>query len=340
MRVRFVDNPVVGLESRELMVSRPMPQLRVIPRGIRAKLSWLIYVVMFGVAVSFYLFNIFATVTGFDPFPVMETDVGRMIRITLVLLGVLHLFGLVFQSNSIGASLIVREHQEQRWELLLLTGIPTYQLAWGKGWAGLWHLRERILYVTVMRTAMTLSIGSLGVTSAYYYGSGIFRPPALPALLLLPLLTFGFTVMVSAASMAVGLLVSANSQRPGRALAGGGCSLLSVWVGMMLCSCSAASIVGPAFSSSGGAADAFFILCSGATLVSLLDGGLTMMSFLSYYQIPATSSSTYLAAGGISDWFTILVASLVAFLAYFVLIQAFMQMTESSLRQRGVATRR
>jgi hypothetical protein len=329
-------NPIIALERRAL-AQISVFHFRQPPRRQLAQLGWAFRWVALTLAVGVYLLTLASAVFGLDITGLMDISYLQDAMLLLAIFSLFEWLFLTFAALGLAARSIARESQhEQHWALLRLTGIPAYQLVWGKGWAMLTHLWESAIYITALRVLMSLTFQY----NEYWLKQSVgqhppFVPPPVPALILLPGLTLLFTVTLMAAALAVGLLVSALSRAPGRALLMSGLGLLGLWTAIGFISYHLAQwLTRMAFSSTGLFPVLPDILIAG--MITVIDGGTTLTGSMLDYLHP----SEYLDGMGGRNFDNLLIylaVTLVALGLYAALTVGLMRLTAWILQRRGMS---
>lgn len=230
--IQGFQNPVTWLETQYLADTQPFRALSW-PKGLKlfGRFSTLVHWVLLIAAIALWGLSLLSKIFKLPVAGIERSDFLMGTWVIMVILVVGSMLSLVFRSLARGANLIVREHQAGRWETLLLTGLPARTIIRGKWWAAMRSLRSDVLYITVIRLIFALFLGLFFGSTVIQYQDALIGPSIL-MLFLAPIVIFIFTYGGVGVIVAVGLLVSSASTRPGRALAGAGVLLVGLWLGI------------------------------------------------------------------------------------------------------------
>jgi hypothetical protein len=323
----MINNPIAALEARELAraggFSLAWPK-----RGWRARGVWLFRVIVLILCINYYAIHLAASLYPINLIPLQESIPGQVLRVGLIIIGLVELFLFLIRTLAISAASISREHQMGRWDLIQLTGMTSRKLSRGKRWALRENLRPSLVYITAVRTGMCLSLGYFLSFAFVNLGPGnqLYRPISIN-LVLLPLMLYFFTYGLTSLVIAIGLVHSAASQRPERALIRGVSTFLGVWAVLSLCILNTIS----QWSLASQGEDLDLAPICGVIFFSALDGGTLLSSLLNNYY----SNSTY---SSVTFTLTALMAgSAAAFLFYTISITTLNYIAEGILEKQGLA---
>jgi hypothetical protein len=270
-----------------------------------------------------------------DPSPIAESL--DLLMIPFLFLSVLMHFLLLIITITLTADSLAREHKENRWDLLLLTGLDARRLVLGKWWAIVRFMWREFLLLIPMRVGLAVWIGA--ETSRVFIGlstaAELVQPHPLEILLALPIIA-AFTLAGLPLAAALGMW-GASIFRGGAAafitsMAGGLLTLVFTFLALYF---------GGLFVESGLASvtQTSPIGFSERLATSFLDNGYSLASMLATYDLNPVDASQFVFSESFPPLTTpqIILAALLGVVAYAVMTWLILLLAQRVLIRKGVS---
>jgi hypothetical protein len=196
----FTQNPITRAETTAQQ--RRLPDVNMIRRVLRYVLfGWLTIMTLGLLGVE-----LLAVLTDYDPIPLTE----RLTPVIFVFVGVVLIehFGVMFKTLSMTVAALERERKhDERWDSIVMTGIPSREIVLGKWWAmararwqdyawlALWRAGAVIWLGAATSRALMSVVTRSAATNVNTFSPSDVLPPTLSHFVLAVLLIFALTMI-------------------------------------------------------------------------------------------------------------------------------------------------